>query len=671
MAEKMTNDSKNKSTRSKRRRIRKKNQKSQVKTKKTKTLTTENKTQEANNTAGRKTEKVRSKLRRAIILRKKAKSTTKQQQKHNNHKEISFRFDDVQVALRSILDETKNLKPDKQKNQKLVVVLQNCFNKCLQRNSQFVQILQEEQPRFDFSTALEILTLAVLRRLTLRNDGIFLQDKYISGFDKHEHVHTLCQLQEKCKLHRISLCFCFVELERRDTPTNIQPLLDSLVRNEEDKKFAILLKHIYTYLLYSHTDEVQKEWLIKRVASIYHNSQLSLLLDRKSTGFDLDGNNLTHLLFGKHIVLVAEFPEQLIEMIVAVKEFNPNTKTSQMKIMLGKFCKKVDFFLNGVKIPVVKKYTCHGKMLSASGSHLPDMSRRIEDTWNVFNEDEELISQGQTRKETKSVFKKKIIPILLEGTELSSVTKPEIKELKKVLSEMEEEVLGCATDHGLINLENEILRLKLSWAGHVMRREETRWCRRVTIWPTSPDVMIGWRKELVQLLGSKWSRLCSNRSLWKEECEKVLRNSTQSFTPNVRDHKRLKTLKSNSLVPQSQSRVIKTKPSSSTSYRSSHQSSFDYYYHDPYPYSNEYDYDQYYNLAETPKKYPPPKKSSYSWSIMLGISVLLYYYLRSQFTLSSFSTTLSNVLSKLSEFTFSKRFVSGLVSVMFLRYLFR
>ncbi len=62
---------------------------------------------------------------------------------------------------------------------------------------------------------------------------------------------------------------------------------------------------------------------------------------------------------------------------------------------------------------------------------------------------------------------------------------------------------------------------KWSWAGHIMRRMDNRWTKRVTEWQPKNSKRrqgrqrIRWRDEIVAFAGVKWSSLTSERERWK------------------------------------------------------------------------------------------------------------------------------------------------------------
>ena len=67
-----------------------------------------------------------------------------------------------------------------------------------------------------------------------------------------------------------------------------------------------------------------------------------------------------------------------------------------------------------------------------------------------------------------------------------------------------------------------IKQQKWRWAGHIARRSDNRWSKRLTDWcpwdckriRKRPDTR--WRDEIERFAGKKWQRIAQNRLLWKE-----------------------------------------------------------------------------------------------------------------------------------------------------------
>ncbi|KAJ8726778.1 hypothetical protein PYW08_007034 [Mythimna loreyi] len=69
------------------------------------------------------------------------------------------------------------------------------------------------------------------------------------------------------------------------------------------------------------------------------------------------------------------------------------------------------------------------------------------------------------------------------------------------------------------DISRRIAKLKWQWAGHIARRTDGRWGRKVLEWrPRTKRRSFGrpptrWTDDLVRITGTRWMRVAQNRSL--------------------------------------------------------------------------------------------------------------------------------------------------------------
>ena len=120
-----------------------------------------------------------------------------------------------------------------------------------------------------------------------------------------------------------------------------------------------------------------------------------------------------------------------------------------------------------------------------------------------------------------------------------------IRKLKVAQRAMERTMLGVSLRDQIRNEEirkrtrvtdiaRQISRLKWQWAGHIVRRTDGRWGRKVLEWrPRTGNRSVGrpptrWTDDLTKIAGSRWMQVASNRPIWKSLGEAYVQQWTSS-----------------------------------------------------------------------------------------------------------------------------------------------
>ena len=87
---------------------------------------------------------------------------------------------------------------------------------------------------------------------------------------------------------------------------------------------------------------------------------------------------------------------------------------------------------------------------------------------------------------------------------------------------------------GVTDIARRISLLKWQWAGHVARRTDNRWGRKVLEWrPRTGRRSVGrpparWTDDLVRVAGSRWIQMAWDRSLWRSMGEAYVQQWTST-----------------------------------------------------------------------------------------------------------------------------------------------
>ncbi len=128
----------------------------------------------------------------------------------------------------------------------------------------------------------------------------------------------------------------------------------------------------------------------------------------------------------------------------------------------------------------------------------------------------------------RKVYNQCVLPVLAYSSEAWHLTKEQERKLRNAQRGMERKML-CITWRDRkratwvreqTKVEDILTTIKLrkwSWAGHVMRRTDNRWTKRVTEWQgrnckrSQGGQTVRWRDEITAFAGTGWSTLTSDR----------------------------------------------------------------------------------------------------------------------------------------------------------------
>ena len=130
-----------------------------------------------------------------------------------------------------------------------------------------------------------------------------------------DHFHVVNQPKERCIEYNIPLCIAFVDYEKAFDSVKTQAVLKSLREHGIEDVYIELLKEIYT------------------------NSSMTIHLHKESNkiktrGLKIDGENLNYIRFADDILICANTPHELQQMLQELADDSENhrLKTNKSKI---------------------------------------------------------------------------------------------------------------------------------------------------------------------------------------------------------------------------------------------------------------------------------------------------------------------------------------------------
>ncbi len=154
--------------------------------------------------------------------------------------------------------------------------------------------------------------------------------------------------------------------------------------------------------------------------------------------------------------------------------------------------------------------------------------KRIGMGWSAFGKVGDVMNSNLPLSLKGKVYNQCVLPILTYGSKTWHLTKEQERKLRSARRGMERKMLGITRRHRkratFIREQTKvgdtlttIKMRKWSWAGHVMRRTDNRWTKRVTEWQPrnckrrQGRQRVRWRDEITAFAGAGWSTLTSDR----------------------------------------------------------------------------------------------------------------------------------------------------------------
>ena len=219
------------------------------------------------------------------------------------------------------------------------------------------------------------------------------------------------------------------------------------------------------------------------------------LLDWTGLGININGEYITHLRFADDIVVMAESMEDLGTML------NDLSRVSQLvglqmnmdktKVMSNAHVIPVPVLVGNAILEVVDHYVYLGQTVQLGRSNFEkEISRRIQLGWGAFGKLKRIFSSNIPQCLKTQVYDQCVSPVMTYGTETWSLNVGLISRLKVAQRAMERAMLGISLRDrirntkirrrtGVTDIARRINTLKWQWAGHIARRTDNRWGRKV------------------------------------------------------------------------------------------------------------------------------------------------------------------------------------------------
>lgn len=425
----------------------------------------------------------------------------------------------------------------------VVVLFFKKGNKTMLRNYRPISLL---------SHVYKLFSRVITNRLARRLDEYQPPEQagFRSGYGTIDHIHTVRQIIQKTEEYNQPLCLAFVDYEKAFDSIEIWSVLESLQRCQVDWRYVRVLKCLYKAATMSvqvqdqHTRPIPLHRGVRQgdviSPKLFTNAMEDLFktLHWKRRGININGEYISHLRFADDIVIMAETLQDLQQMLNDLADSSVRIglrmNFDKTKVMFNEHVLPEPVAVHGAVLEVVQKYVYLGQALQLGRNSFEDeVNRRIQLGWAAFGKLRRVFSSSIPQCLKTKVFNACVLPVMTYGAETWTLTVRLVHKFKVAQRAMERYMLGVSLRDRIrnevirqrtrvIDVAHRISKLKWQWAGHICRRTDNRWGKRVLEWrPRLGKRSVGrpqarWSDDLRKTAGRSWMREAIDRTKWRE-----------------------------------------------------------------------------------------------------------------------------------------------------------
>lgn len=412
-------------------------------------------------------------------------------------------------------------------------------------------LLKNYRPISLLSHVYKLFSRVISNRLTRRLDEAQPAEQagFRRGYGTIDHIHTVRQVIQKTKEYNQPLCMAFVDYEKAFDSVETWSVLEALQRCQVDWRYIEVLRCLYdaanmsVVLQNGQTEPVLLRRGVRQGDVISPKLFSAALQDMfgtlnwKRRGININGEYISHLRFADDIVILAETLQDLQEMVSSLAESSKHIglrmNLDKTKIMFNELVDPRPVAVNGVPLEVVQEYVYLGQTLRLGRNNFErESNRRIQLGWAAFRKLRQVFSSPIPQCLKSKVFDQCVLPVMTYGAETWTLTAGLVHQFKVAQRAMERAMLGVSLRDrirndvirqrsGVTDIAHRISKLKWQWAGHISRRTDGRWSRKVLEWrPRIGKRSVGrpetrWDDDIRRLAGVGWMRVAENREQWR------------------------------------------------------------------------------------------------------------------------------------------------------------
>ena len=412
-------------------------------------------------------------------------------------------------------------------------------------------LLKNYRPISLLSHVYKLFSRVVTNRLARRFDEFQPPEQagFRKGYSTVDHIHTLRQIVQKTEEYNLPLCLAFVDYEKAFDSIETWAVLESLQRCQIDSRYIEVLRSLYnaatiTVQIQNHqTKPIQLRRGVRQGDVISPKLFTAALedvfktLDWSLQGINVNGEYISHLRFADDVVIMATSLEDLNAMLnslnSASRRVGLGMNLDKTKVMFNEYVIPSPVTVEGVVVEVVSHYTYLGQMVQLGKNNFTkEVDKRIQLGWAAYGKLRHVFSSSVPQSLKTKVFNQCVLPVMSYGSETWCLTRGLLHRFRVTQRAMERAMLGVSLMDRIRNVEirrrtkvtdivQRICKLKWQWAGHICRRSDNRWGRRVLEWrPRTGRRSVGrpparWTDDLKAAAGSGWMRKAEDRVWWR------------------------------------------------------------------------------------------------------------------------------------------------------------
>ena len=376
----------------------------------------------------------------------------------------------------------------------------------------------------------------ILGRIDLHLDENQALDQagFRKGFSTTDHLLVVNQLIEKYEEYQKDLHIAFVDYNKAFDSVEICHLLKALKNQNIPEKYVRIVKNIYeTSSASISLGKCGEKFYLKRgvkqgdpMSPKLFNAVLESVfrsLKWENFGISINNKKLNNLRFADDVVLFAESKNELIQLIQDLKDASKivGLEMNENKTKIINNTGDDDYYVDGLKIEVVKDYKYLGQIISFKYRQSKEIDSRISSAWRSFWALKTFLLSELPMFHKRKLMDSVILPIFTYGAQTWSLSKENERKLQVEQRAMERKILKISRLDHITNVEirtrtkiKDVLlhakMLKWNFCGLCQRISDGRWTKKVENWiPQNGKRRCGnqqkrWRDEIEETGLGRW-----------------------------------------------------------------------------------------------------------------------------------------------------------------------
>ena len=421
--------------------------------------------------------------------------------------------------------------------------------------------LENYRPISLLSTLYKLFMKIITKRNTNKFDFYqpVEQAAFRSGFSTNDHLQVMRTLIEKCREYNIDIVLLFIDFEKAFDSVETWSILDALDECRVDSRYSNTIRYVYKNAtscikLHKSTEKFRIGRGVRQGDTISPKLFTAILqsifrkLNWSKMGIKINGEYLSNLRFADDIVPIAANLGQAQLMLQQLSEeaskVGLKMNLSKTKVMTN-IGDDREIKIGDTVIERVDSYVYLGHKLKLGlDNQTAEIRRRIGLAWAAFGKLRLIFKSKMNNSLKRKVFDTCVLPVLTYGAETLTLTKASEDKLRVTQRAMERSMLGITLRDRMTNqwirqqtrvvdVMERIASLKWSWAGHIARRTDERWTKKIMNWRPYKRRAIGrpperWTNGIKNIAGTNWQQMAMDRTKWKEVGEAYIQQRIET-----------------------------------------------------------------------------------------------------------------------------------------------